>query len=57
LPASDCAQLAAFAGLYQSHMQAEENQAYPAAQQAISHALLLAMSAEMMQRRGVPPQR
>jgi hemerythrin-like domain-containing protein len=57
LPASDCAQLAAFAGLYQAHMQAEENQAYPAAQQTISHALLLAMSADMMQRRGVPPQR
>jgi hemerythrin-like domain-containing protein len=57
LPAGDCAQLAAFAGLYQSHMQAEENQVYPAAQQAISHALLLAMSADMMQRRGVPPQR
>ena len=55
LPAGDCAQLAAFTGLYQAHMQAEENQAYPAAQQAISQASLLAMSADMMQRRGVRP--
>ena len=55
LQAGDCAQLAAFAGLYQAHMQAEENQAYPAAQQAISQASLLAMSADMMQRRGVRP--
>jgi hemerythrin-like domain-containing protein len=55
LQAGDSAQLAAFAGLYQAHMQAEENQAYPAAQQAISQASLLAMSADMMQRRGVRP--
>ena len=57
LPASDCAQLVAFAGLYQAHMQAEDEQAYPAAQQALSAQAQQAMSADMMQRRGVPPQR
>jgi hemerythrin-like domain-containing protein len=55
LQAGDSAQLAAFAGLYQAHMQAEENQAYPAAQHALSPALLLATSCDMMQRRGVRP--
>jgi hemerythrin-like domain-containing protein len=57
LPAASAAQLAAFAGLYQAHMQAEDEQAYPAAEQALSAKAQQAMSADMMQRRGVPPQR
>ena len=57
LPAAYAAQLAAFAGLYQAHMQAEDEQAYPAAQQALSAQAQQAMSADMMQRRGVPTQR
>ena len=57
LPAASAAQLAAFAGLYQAHMQAEDEQAYPAAQQALSAQAQQAMSADMMQRRGVPTQR
>ena len=51
--ADDNATLDAFAGLYDAHIQAEEEIAYPAAQSLIDEPGQLAMGEEMMRRRGV----
>lgn len=53
LAASEEAALDGFASLYASHIEAENNLIYPAAQQALPPAQLQAMSADMMARRGV----
>ena len=45
--------LDAFAGLYDAHLRAEEEIAYPAAQQVLDATALQEMGEEMMQRRGV----
>lgn len=45
--------LADFAGLYASHIEAEEGLVYPAARERLHEAALQAMSHDMMQRRGV----
>lgn len=42
-----------FAGLYAQHIQSEEGLVYPAAQTLLSPQAVQAMSADMMQRRGV----
>jgi hemerythrin-like domain-containing protein len=47
--------LAQFAGLYRDHLDAENGVAYPAAQAALSPEAVIAMSEDMMQRRGVSP--
>ena len=49
------AALTAFAALYRQHLDDEDNVAYPAAQDALSPDAVLAMSEDMMQRRGVAP--
>ena len=49
------AALTEFAGLYRQHLDDEDNVAYPAAQAALSPDAVLAMSEDMMQRRGVVP--
>ena len=49
------AALTEFAGLYRQHLDDEDNVAYPAAQDALSPDAVLAMSEDMMQRRGVAP--
>jgi hemerythrin-like domain-containing protein len=53
LSADEEAVLDAFAGLYDAHIRAEEEIAYPAAQTLIDEPTRNAMSAEMMRRRGV----
>lgn len=53
LAASEEAALDSFASLYASHIEAENQLIYPAAQQALTPAQLQAMSADMMARRGV----
>lgn len=53
LDAEGEAALDAFAGLYDAHIRAEEEIAYPAAQGLIGDAARTAMSTEMMRRRGV----
>ena len=53
LAASEEAALDGFASLYASHIEAENQLIYPAAQQALTPAQLQAMSADMMARRGV----
>ena len=49
----DEARLDAFAGLYDDHIRAEEEIAYPAAQAVVDAAGRAAMGEEMMKRRGV----
>ena len=49
------AALTAFAALYRQHLDDEDNVAYPAAQAVLSPDAVLAMSEDMMQRRGVAP--
>ena len=49
------AALTAFAALYRQHLDDEDRVAYPAAQAALSPDAVLAMSEDMMQRRGVAP--
>ena len=49
------AALTEFSGLYRQHLDDEDNVAYPAAQAALSPDAVLAMSEDMMQRRGVAP--
>jgi hemerythrin-like domain-containing protein len=51
--ARDDARLDAFAGLYDAHLRAEEEIAYPAAGSLLDAAALAAMGEEMMRRRGV----
>jgi hemerythrin-like domain-containing protein len=53
LSAGEEATLDAFAGLYDAHIRAEEDIAYPAAQALIDEATRSAMGQEMMRRRGV----
>jgi hemerythrin-like domain-containing protein len=53
LSPADEAQLDAFAGLYEGHIQAEEEIAYPAARALVVGESLEAMSRDMMARRGV----
>ena len=53
LAASEEAALDSFASLYASHIEAENQLIYPAAQQALTPAQLQTMSADMMARRGV----
>lgn len=53
LDTADEAALDGFASLYASHIEAENQLIYPAAQQALTPARLQAMSADMMARRGV----
>jgi hemerythrin-like domain-containing protein len=53
LPAEAEAALDAFAGLYDAHIRAEEDIAYPAAQALLDDATRAAMGEEMMRRRGV----
>jgi hemerythrin-like domain-containing protein len=53
LGAGEDATLAAFAALYDDHIRAEEEIAYPAAQGVLDAAARGAMSADMMRRRGV----
>ncbi len=53
LERDDEAALDAFASLYAGHIEAEEGTAYPAARHLLGTSALAAMSAEMMQRRGV----
>ena len=53
LGAAEAAPLDAFAGLYDAHIRAEEEIAYPAAQTALDAPSLQAMGEEMMRRRGV----
>ena len=55
LDTAEEAALDGFASLYASHIEAENNLIYPAAQQALDTAQLQAMSADMMARRGVNP--
>ena len=49
------AALTAFAALYRQHLDDEDGVAYPAAQAVLSPDAVLAMSEDMMQRRGVAP--
>ena len=49
------AALTAFAALYRQHLDDEDSVAYPAAQAVLSPDAVLAMSEDMMQRRGVAP--
>ena len=49
------AALTAFAALYRQHLDDEDSVAYPAAQAALSPDAVLAMSEDMMLRRGVAP--
>jgi hemerythrin-like domain-containing protein len=51
--AEDNEALDAFAGLYDSHIEAEERIAYPAAQGVLDETARTAMGQEMMRRRGV----
>lgn len=51
---TQAAALNQFAALYRQHLEDEDTVAYPAAQTALSPAAVQAMSADMMQRRGVP---
>ena len=53
LAASEEAALDAFSSLYASHIEAENQLIYPAAQQTLTLAQLQAMSTDMMARRGV----
>jgi hemerythrin-like domain-containing protein len=53
LPDEDEARLVAFAGLYDAHLRAEEQIAYPAAQRLLDEPARTAMGEEMMRRRGV----
>jgi hemerythrin-like domain-containing protein len=53
LEAADEAALAAFASLYDAHIRAEENIAYPGAQALLDDGARAAMSEDMMRRRGV----
>jgi hemerythrin-like domain-containing protein len=53
LSADEDAALDAFAGLYDEHIRAEEEIAYPAAQVLIDGQTRIAMGEEMMRRRGV----
>jgi hemerythrin-like domain-containing protein len=53
LGADDESTLDAFAGLYDDHIRAEEEIAYPRAQQVLDDAARQAMGEEMMRRRGV----
>lgn len=53
LAAADDAALDGFAGLYDAHLRAEEEIAYPAAQAKIDAPTLHAMGEDMMRRRGV----
>ncbi len=55
LAASEEAALDAFSSLYASHIEAENQLVYPAAQQTLSLDQMRAMSADMMARRGVSP--
>ena len=55
LAASEEAALDAFSSLYASHIEAENQLVYPAAQQTLSLDQMRAMSADMMARRGVNP--
>lgn len=48
------AALARFAAMYSQHLDDEDHVAYPAAQAALSPAAVLAMSEDMMERRGLP---
>ena len=45
----------AYAALYAAHIEAEENQAYPAAEAALTSAACATMGLEMAARRGLPP--
>lgn len=56
LTADDEAILDSFAGLYAGHIEAEEQVAYPAAAVLVAGEPLLAMSRDMMARRGVTAQ-
>ena len=49
--------LTRFAAMYRSHLDAENDVAYPAARVVLSPDAVLAMSQDMMQRRGVIPAR
>lgn len=51
--AGDEQALDAFAALYDAHLRAEEDSAYPAARHGLDAAALAAMSEDMMRRRGV----
>lgn len=51
--ARDEAALDAFAGLYDAHIRAEEEIAYPQAREVLDENALTAMSEDMMRRRGV----
>ena len=51
---TQAAALNQFAALYRQHLEDEDTVAYPAAQTALLPAAVQAMSADMMQRRGVP---
>lgn len=53
LAPGDDAALDAFAGLYEVHLRAEEDIAYPAAQATLDAPTLQAMGEDMMRRRGV----
>jgi hemerythrin-like domain-containing protein len=53
LAAADEAALAAFASLYDAHIRAEEEIAYPRAQALLDEAARTSMGAEMARRRGV----
>ena len=53
LAAEDEERLDAFAGLYEAHIRAEEDVAYPAAEGLLGAARRAAMGEEMMRRRGV----
>lgn len=53
LSVDDDARLDAFAGIYDEHIQAEEEIAYPAAQALLDEPARCAMSEDMMRRRGV----
>lgn len=46
--------LTQFAAMYSQHLDDEDHVAYPAAQAALSPAAVLAMSEDMMERRGLP---
>lgn len=55
LAAEALARWQAFAALYRGHIEAEDGQAYAAAQAVLGDAALSAMGAEMASRRGVAP--
>lgn len=55
LDQSHIAALTQFSSLYRAHLDAENDVAYPAAQAALPAHAVLAMSQDMMQRRGVKP--